>query len=1477
MTLRLGHAKNDCTLNFVTMFNSSLFIDLQGPAAGGGVTTDIGLPTLSEHEVAFDSALDPENTGPSLRSNEEEPAADGDNEGGVASLELIAAGSKPTVVNGVTVAGLTEGGAAVHTLLKKAVGFSEGHGGTAGSQMATAALNALGKATAEPSDGLENLPANIDELPSSLEYLDTLGVEESIELPKKRTSLPSLHDGPQCTIHLIRAPTDSVLKGSNSLDSRLTKEQDLANLELLGNDIEYVASRRPILKSVRSDLGAYQGASSLSTNLMIACADGVIFLEAPTPEVSGESSAVNLQAEEQTPQGISRLQEVEEDELPDISVLTSISELCKKEALDISCDRLECLHDAQSSIEAEQELSLEGEGKHAKSLALLPGEIPHVTERRTEDEEESERDKKVKSNEQHVIDAVILQEQSEARGDPKFVASGIKGKINITDVPQEDVPQEKKTFVQKASLSQLLENVDDVDEREVQQMNIPEAHTTSSGLGNGFEDSKRNMMDVLPVLGLQDSILEKRQRAYEIQEEQDQTPEKGPRTSELTEVVIGSSKLGDRLVVAPRSEGMSRTCTDEADSSSMLKGLAEQELAWREAMNKTSAALRATPPSAKFHGASQSLDRRRKLGLSNSPPKRSENQSPPQKSTSPAASDRKMNLLSTSQKSDTSEHAERRSWGWWGWRGGPAPAKPNIDQDSKKGSKVTSAVKEPEQENSKAEAKGQTSTSSPDGKDGPGIVGEKSASSSAVRESDTMNTLETHGLEACGSDIGDSHVETSPEMSRGSKSSDSKERKNGHLLLRTSTSDKIDAKMEQEDEMSDTASSNKPQKPQGRKAEITRRRSILGIVFRGGDQPLPSSDGQSAAELIKLERESSLQRAEIVHDLLENSWGYGKGVKSPVSSENGLVPVGTVISGVSLKGKGGRNEQIKLPDLTAASLVESHATERSGEKGEDSSDHRGDEALTRDLRHACSARLENRVGPRASEVVMDSSKREECSDLLYAIGTSGFPTHLSLNDLAGGNQVEDIKHHKKNVDEGNDLQEESAGSHIESDADGEKACSVAVSDQVENGLPSKELRYPSASESQVEEDTCKFISIQDERSNSNKLLELPPVQEELVSPCERKKVVSFGTSVENVILSDDPVELSTDEAFEGRPVFEPTASPLCKVVEVNEGDLALLSPTDPVSILESTSENNQEVVGDDKSRSRGEDKVAGTSEKRSPVDREQFLLPNQDVNMEIEATASGVASVLPLALQSVTQARESFDGTHSTKVKLVKTAAVLPMRTDHLATIEAELAEAGETDGEPRTPQEVDELEDEIKNPYEDAGGTSKRSIYYDAITSDDDIEEGQGNSLSEDWESKLSRNKADPISIPGALDSTSFKEVFVIARDRPLSESLPDVRLHYDKAEMVDEENALSRSVGSEPLSLARRSPIVQGSAEGFGGHLGDEVLDDKLRHSCIEVMDSPQGSGRSGDVSAGEEDVASDGGDEGPVETGSFPQLYP
>ncbi|CAK9271491.1 unnamed protein product [Sphagnum jensenii] len=83
------------------------------------------------------------------------------------------------------------------------------------------------------------------------------------------------------------------------------------------------------------------------------------------------------------------------------------------------------------------------------------------------------------------------------------------------------------------------------------------------------------------------------------------------------------------------------------------------------------------------------------------------------------------------------------------------------------------------------------------------------------------------------------------------------------------------------------------------------RRSILGIVFRGYGRERPLAGPDCA-----LERVSSLQTAEIVSDLLDNSWGYGK--EEPVINERTDVPANkysTLSSSLHLQGgEGSRTE-----------------------------------------------------------------------------------------------------------------------------------------------------------------------------------------------------------------------------------------------------------------------------------------------------------------------------------------------------------------------------------------------------------------------------------------------------------------------------------------------------------------------------------------------------------------------------------------
>jgi hypothetical protein len=169
--------------------------------------------------------------------------------------------------------------------------------------------------------------------------------------------------------------------------------------------------------------------------------------------------------------------------------------------------------------------------------------------------------------------------------------------------------------------------------------------------------------------------------------------------------------------------------------------------------------------------------------------------------------------------------------------------------------------------------------------------------------------------------------------------------------------------------------------------------------------------------------------------------------------------------------------------------------------------------------------------------------------------------------------------------------------------------------------------------------------------------------------------------------------------------------------------------------------------------------------------------------------------------------------------------------------------------------------DDELENPlsYSHIGSASGKSIYFEANTSEDEEEEeGNGEVVDADKDLEVLGRKSDPIGIPVSLENSALDDLFVIAKDRPLSESLPDVRLQSADAAISGIWSALSRSVGSEPLPHTKRSSsrrdscsYVMSPAEGT-----HEQVDGFPQNIFEEGVGSPAGSGRSGDEDGAEAD---------------------
>jgi hypothetical protein len=95
---------------------------------------------------------------------------------------------------------------------------------------------------------------------------------------------------------------------------------------------------------------------------------------------------------------------------------------------------------------------------------------------------------------------------------------------------------------------------------------------------------------------------------------------------------------------------------------------------------------------------------------------------------------------------------------------------------------------------------------------------------------------------------------------------------------------------------------------------------------------------------------------------------------------------------------------------------------------------------------------------------------------------------------------------------------------------------------------------------------------------------------------------------------------------------------------------------------------------------------------------------------------------------------------------------------------------------------------------------------------------------------------------------------MFLIAKDHPLSESLPDVRFQSADATISAIRSALSRSLGSEPLPRTQRSADRKDSFLGNPVRSPAEGTHEDFKQNLVEkCVGSPLGSGRSEAESAG------------------------
>jgi hypothetical protein len=168
--------------------------------------------------------------------------------------------------------------------------------------------------------------------------------------------------------------------------------------------------------------------------------------------------------------------------------------------------------------------------------------------------------------------------------------------------------------------------------------------------------------------------------------------------------------------------------------------------------------------------------------------------------------------------------------------------------------------------------------------------------------------------------------------------------------------------------------------------------------------------------------------------------------------------------------------------------------------------------------------------------------------------------------------------------------------------------------------------------------------------------------------------------------------------------------------------------------------------------------------------------------------------------------------------------------------------------------------EDELYNllSYGDIGSASRKSIYFEANSSEEEEEEEEeeilGKVVDGDEDLDIFRRKSDPIGVPVTLENSALDDMFLIAKDHPLSESLPDVRFQSADATISAIRSALSRSLGSEPLPRTQRSADRKDSFLGNPVRSPAEGTHEDFKQNLVEkCVGSPLGSGRSEAESAG------------------------
>jgi hypothetical protein len=1341
-----------------------------------------------------------------------------------------------------------EGQKTIHALLNHAIGldpFCES--GPAGSFVANAALSALEKvATVQP--------------PSSLSR-------------NSNRALP--------VVHFIREVTGSSLQGSNSLDSRLV--ETLPKVEILRNGSGF-------------NLNGPSG-------ITIASADGVVILEAPcTEEVVVHSE---LAQQDKWPS--------EAD--PTVSAPQHNETF---DPLNSPHTRPEC---ADLLVETEHEVSEEHKEKKdwngARTLSKLTEVVEHTSKSGHVEPSENESDK---YDADCVPDGIAFGSLSGENGEMMQGAG-------------EELPE-----------CRVLPSTA---EREALQVEVAGSEVHYSAPSNG------SVGDSLP--GLQDSTLEKMQISSEI--------EPNPEDTRSLDVMEGSIQFKETTeighanepVVSVPSEENPTSSIEEGDPSPSLKAAVAQEMAWRDATEKAAAVLRTSPLSTKSHQTRRGVDRRIKPGgsLRSLPKITGHNQSLPSNSTL-AASDKNMDSQELSKlaqkKADVTEQSERKPWIWWNWRATPSLPKQSSDQVEKKETKEVKGTT-----NQAGEDNMQASSYAPD------TDSHSSTSidvrSSTMKEADKMlreddswvsteevvvNSTKQSFTVAMRNKEG---LDEQKMKNRVPEEEENQEEKREEFTPEVESSNAVQKSQpkgaEEENSKESTLgveSSTTIQKSEGKEAENLARRSILDIVFRGYGRERPLAGPDCA-----LERVSSLQTAEIVSDLLDNSWGYGSGGKGGQGTANNSQATAVSSSLNSQHMAAVSNSKSNTSDSQT-----SFTAETMGPEEEPVINERTDVPANKYSTLSSSLHLQGGEGSRteAADNCGNSGLSEPSSTDADCATTADCPSFVGI-DIAAVEKGPEIVTDEDTLQDSGETGLQGERSNAKNNDSGSVCASSMSMKEKLSGLclgattTSAVLMEEAEGSSSMVKMFNLLDRLQDEVSQD--AASVSTLSQEVVSPHECTRRVSFPVAVdsmttghrlreqkvvaENTYLKDLAV-LSVEDLV--GPDKEWSSNSAAEVVRISGAGSFIMAPVDPMgpcSIEDSTSAAPV-LFFDEEKPSNKEGNAVDDSDLQGSISEHRVptFSPVQD---EIMATGVGSSSTELLHRNlALLQTSPMQDGAHDTQINVVQVAHTMPVRTEVLEIVKAvkaipETREMDEvvtktnglnrSEGELEKPLsyrgtgaasrnsiyfeaynseqeeeeghgkvavgEIDHLgitshgenesDDEIENPlsYNDVGSASRTSIYFEANTSEEEDDEDRAKVVDADVDLETMRRQSDPIGIPVTVENLARDELYVVAKDRPLSESLPGVMFESVDRDISDIQSALSRSVGSEPLRHTQRSAgrrdsslenYVRSPAEGT-----HEQLEGFMENIEKKGVRSPVGSGRSKDESSSEDGAEPDGVD--------------